>query len=95
MLDIFDQNQSCGSGSGIVCLFDPWTMDPGWEKINNPDPGSGMNNQDHIFEAWKPFFCFLVVKIIKFFDEDLVWRQFGSGIGNEKNRIQIRHTDQK
>jgi hypothetical protein len=51
MLDIFDQNQSCGSGSGIVCLFDPWTMDPGWEKINNPDPGSGMNNQDHIFEA--------------------------------------------
>jgi hypothetical protein len=79
MLDIFDQNQSCGSGSGIVCLFDPWTMDPGWEKINNPDPGSGMNNQDHI----------------KFFDEDLVWRQFGSGIGNEKNRIQIRHTDQK
>jgi hypothetical protein len=26
-------------------------MDPGWEKINNPDPGSGMNNQDHIFEA--------------------------------------------
>jgi hypothetical protein len=29
--------------------------------------GSGMNNLDHFFRAWKPFFW---VKILKFFDAD-------------------------
>ncbi len=38
--------QCCGSGSGIRCLFDPWIRDPGWVK--SKDPGSGMNNPDHI-----------------------------------------------
>jgi hypothetical protein len=32
-------------------LFDPWIRDPGWEKVSIRirDPGSGMNNPDHIF----------------------------------------------
>jgi hypothetical protein len=42
-------NQCCGSGSGIRCLFDPWIRDPGWVESQDPDPGSGMNNPDHIF----------------------------------------------
>jgi hypothetical protein len=36
-------------GSGIRCLFDPWIRDPGWVESQHPDPGSGMNNPDHIF----------------------------------------------
>jgi hypothetical protein len=24
-------------------------LDPGWEESQHPDPGSGMNNPDHIF----------------------------------------------
>jgi hypothetical protein len=36
-------------GSGIGCLFDPWIRDPGWVESQYPDPGSGMNNPDHIF----------------------------------------------
>jgi hypothetical protein len=34
---------------GIRCLFDPWIRDPGWVESQHPDPGSGMNNPDHIF----------------------------------------------
>ncbi len=30
--------QSCGSGSGIRCLFDPWIRDPG--RIRDEQPGS-------------------------------------------------------
>jgi len=45
--------QCCGSGSGIRdwVLFDPWIRDPGWEKVSIRirDPGSEMNNPDHIF----------------------------------------------
>jgi hypothetical protein len=41
--------QYFGSGSGIWYLFDP--LDPGWVKNPNPDPGSGMNIPDHIFES--------------------------------------------
>jgi hypothetical protein len=40
--------QCCGSGSGIRYIFDPWIRDPGWVKSQDPDPGSGMNNPDHI-----------------------------------------------
>jgi hypothetical protein len=38
-------------GSGIGYLFDPWIRDPGWEKVSIRirDPGSRMNNPDHIF----------------------------------------------
>jgi hypothetical protein len=36
-------------GSGIGCLFYPWIRDPGWVESQHPDPGSGMNNPDHIF----------------------------------------------
>ncbi len=40
-------------GSRIGYLFDPWIWDPGsgMEKviIRIRDPGSGMNNPDHIF----------------------------------------------
>ncbi len=40
---IMHRNQCCGSGSGIR---DP--RETGWVKSQEPDPGSGMNNQDHI-----------------------------------------------
>jgi hypothetical protein len=61
--------QCCGSGSKIRCLFGPWTRDPGWVKIQDPNPGSGsgMNNLVHISESLEPFFW---VKILKFFDAD-------------------------
>ncbi len=44
------------------------------------DPGSGMNNTNHIFLSLETiFFCFFEFKILKFFDEDL-----GSGIRDGK-----------
>jgi hypothetical protein len=60
---------SCGSGSGIRCLFDPWIWEPGWVKNQVPDPGSGSekNNPDHISESLRTIFW---VKILKFFDVD-------------------------
>jgi hypothetical protein len=43
--------------------------------------GSGMNNSKHIFLSLETiFFGFFGVKILKFFDEDPGWRQFGSGM---------------
>ncbi len=36
-----------------------------WGIINCPN-----KNKNNIFRAWKPFFCFLGVKILKLFDED-------------------------
>jgi hypothetical protein len=53
------QEQCCGSGSGIRCLFDPWIRDPRfctvWVKNQDPDPGSGpgTNNLDHISESFE------------------------------------------
>jgi hypothetical protein len=65
-------------GSGIGCLFDPWIRDPGWEKVSirirDEQPGS------YFLELRNHFYAFLGVKILKFFDEDPGWRQFGSGI---------------
>jgi hypothetical protein len=60
-------------------------------ESQHPDPGSGMNNPDHIFlELGNHFFAFFGVKILKFFVEDP-----GSGCGDsldpgsgmEKSRI--------
>jgi hypothetical protein len=38
-------------GSGIGGLLDPWIRDPGSGigDSQHPDPGSAMNNPDHIF----------------------------------------------
>jgi hypothetical protein len=44
------------SGTGIRYLFDPWIRDPGWVKNQDPDPGSGMNIPDHIFESLETIF---------------------------------------
>ncbi len=44
-----------------------------------------MNNRTIFSRDLKPFFCFFGVKILKFFDADPGWRQFGSGM--EKSRI--------
>ena len=62
-------------------------------ESQHPDPGSGMNNPDHIFlELRNHFFAFFGVKILKFFDEDPGsgirdgdssdpgWKKVGSGI---------------
>ncbi len=47
------RKQCCGSGSGIRdwVPFYPWIRDPGsWMgESQHQDPGSGMNNPDHIF----------------------------------------------
>ena len=40
-----------------------------------------MNNPDHIFLSLETIFW---VKILKFFDADPGWRQFGSGIRDGK-----------
>jgi hypothetical protein len=37
------------SGIRIGCHFDPWIRDPGWVESQHSDPGSGLNNPDHIF----------------------------------------------
>jgi hypothetical protein len=40
-------------------------------ESQHPDPGSGMNNPDHIFESLETIFLFFLgVKILQFFDED-------------------------
>jgi hypothetical protein len=83
-------------GSGIGCLLTPgsgiWDPGSGMGESHHPDPGSGMNNPDYIFYFLKPFFAFLGVKILKFFDEDPGsgmetvrirdpgWKKVGSGI---------------
>jgi hypothetical protein len=36
------------SDPGSGAFFDPWILDPGWVKSQDPDPGSGMHNPDHI-----------------------------------------------
>ena len=52
-------------------------------ESQHPDPGSGMNNPDHIFlELGNHFFAFFGVKILKFFDANP-----GSGIQDPGSRI--------
>jgi hypothetical protein len=49
--------------------------------------GSGIQNEQPgscFLELRNHFFAFWGVKILKFFDEDLGWRQFGSGIRDGK-----------
>ncbi len=65
MSRFLDQEQCCGSG--IQCLFDLWIWDPEWVKNQDPDPGSGMNNPDHISESLKTIFW---VQILYYFDAD-------------------------
>jgi hypothetical protein len=62
--------------------FDPWIRDPGWLKSQDPDPGSGMNNPDHISKSLETIFW---VKIFKFFDADPGCKKFGFGIRDGKN----------
>ncbi len=45
--------QCCGSGSRIRCLFDHCIRALGWLKNQDPDPGYGMKNPDHISESLK------------------------------------------
>jgi hypothetical protein len=50
--------------------------------------GSGIRDEQpgsYFLELRNHFFAFFGVKILKFFDEDPGWRQFGSG--TEKSRI--------
>jgi hypothetical protein len=62
-------------------------------ESQHPDPGSGMNNPDHIFlELRNHFLAFFGVKILKFFDEDPgsgmeTVRIRDPGSGMEKSRI--------
>ncbi len=71
--------QFFGSGSGIRCLFDPWTLDPGSGMGKKLGSGSGsrMNNPNHISLQLRNHFLGLKYLI---FDADL-------GSGMEKIRI--------
>jgi hypothetical protein len=64
-----------------------WPLDPGWEKVSirirDEQPGS------YFLELGKHFFAFFGVKILKFFDEDPGWRQFGSGMEKVGSGINI------
>ena len=54
-------------------------------------PGSGIRDEQpgsYFLELRNHFFGFFGVKILKFFDEDPGWRQFGSRM--EKSRIRDR-----
>jgi hypothetical protein len=63
-------------------------------ESQHPDPGSGMNNPDHIFlELRNHFLAFFGVKILKFFNEDpgsgmetVRIRDPGSGMGKSRIR---------
>jgi hypothetical protein len=46
--------------------------------------GSGMDNPDHIFWSLETIFLVKIYKILKFFDADPGWRQFGSEIRDGK-----------
>ncbi len=69
---------------GTSAFFYPWIRDTGWVK--NPDPG-WKNNPYHMYESLETSFW---VKILKFFDADPGWKNFGSGI--RKKTFQIRNT---
>ncbi len=49
-------------------------------RIRDEQPGS------YFLELRNHFFCFFGVKILKFFDADPGWRQFGSGMGKSRIR---------
>ncbi len=66
-------------GSGIGCLFDPWIRDPGWEKVSIRIRDEQLGS--YFLELRNHFFG---VEILKLFDEDPGWRQFGSGIQDGK-----------
>ena len=85
-------------GSGIGCLFDPWIRDPGSGIRDGRKSASGSGIRDeqpgsYFLELRNHFFAFLGVKILKFFDEDPGWRQFGSGIRKLYNNyiLQFAH----
>ncbi len=44
------------------------TLDPRWVKSQDPYPGSGMNNSDHIYESLETIFS--GGPVLKFFDLD-------------------------
>jgi hypothetical protein len=62
--------QCCVSGSRIRCLFGPSIRDLGWVKNQDLDPGSWMNNPDHISERLETIFVRVII-LKKFFDADL------------------------
>jgi hypothetical protein len=64
----------------IRILFDPLIRDPGWVKSQDPDPGSGMNNPDHISESLEPIFFGLKYLKTLMRIRDPGWKKFGSGI---------------
>jgi hypothetical protein len=46
----------CGSGSRILCLFDPWIRDPEFGMGKKSGSGSGKNDPDHISESLETIF---------------------------------------
>jgi hypothetical protein len=60
-------------------------------ESQHPDPGSGMNNPDHIFLELRTIFCFFWG--LKYLNSlrirDPVWKQFGSRIQDPGSGINI------
>jgi hypothetical protein len=92
-----------GSGAFLT----PWIRDPGWVKNQDPNPGSGMNNPDHISESLETIY---LVKILKFFNADRRsgiqdpgwkksdpgWKKLGSGVNildPQRNTVWINETN--
>jgi hypothetical protein len=78
-------------GSGAFLTPGSGIRNTGWVKNQDPypDPGSGMNNPDHISESLETMFW---VKILKFCDADpgSVMEKFGSGINISDPRCKCK-----
>jgi hypothetical protein len=81
LLNFCNNSRVADLGSGIRCLFDPWIR----------DPGSEMNNPDHISESLETLFLGL-----KYFNSLMrIWdpgrKNSDPGSGMEKIRVRDKH----
>jgi hypothetical protein len=63
----------------IRCRFAPWIRDTGWVK--NQDPGSGLNNPDHISNSLETVFWVKTLKWKKWKNLDPGWKISYPGFG--------------
>ncbi len=65
-------------GSGAFLTPGSGIRDPGWVESQHPDPGSGMNNPDHIFQSLETIFLFFLG--LKYLNSLMRIRDLGSRI---------------
>ncbi len=76
-------------GSGIRCLFDPWIRDPGRVESKNPDPESGIRDEQpgtYFLELRNHFFGLKYLNSLMRI-RDPGWKNSDPGSGMEKFRI--------